>query len=299
MRTASIALFISILSVSLAAIFIVSADSPSLTIAFYRLLFTTLLIAPFILLKDQYRQEIVTLPRSKVIYMGIIGLVLAAHFALWITSLAHETYKTSVASSVILVTAHPLLVAPFAYFFFKEKFTSKIVIGIVLSLLGVIILISGNFSLQSSTFRGNILAILGGVAAGIYILGGRKMRNSISTLCYVFVVYSIATITLFVLCLYFNSALVTVSTRDFLIIFLMAIISGLFGHTLYNWTLKYVRATLASVALLGEPLSSSILAFLLPWINQTPTEYTLIGGFLILFGIYYLTFLIGNSMGTF
>jgi drug/metabolite transporter (DMT)-like permease len=66
----------------------------------------------------------------------------------------------------------------------------------------------------------------------------------------------------------------------------MAIVSGILGHTLYNWTLKHIRASVASVALLGEPLGSSLLAFALPWINQVPSNFTIIGGIFILSGIY-------------
>jgi drug/metabolite transporter (DMT)-like permease len=50
--------------------------------------------------------------------------------------------------------------------------------------------------------------------------------------------------------------------------------------------LEHVRASLASVALLGEPLGSTLLAYIIPWINQTPSQYTIIGGGIILVGIY-------------
>ena len=66
----------------------------------------------------------------------------------------------------------------------------------------------------------------------------------------------------------------------------MAVVAGIFGHTLYNWSLGYIRASLASVALLGEPIGSSLLAFAIPWINQVPSKFTIIGGGVILLGIY-------------
>ena len=66
----------------------------------------------------------------------------------------------------------------------------------------------------------------------------------------------------------------------------MALISGIFGHTMYNWSLGYIRASVASVFLLGEPIGSSLLAYILPWINQQPSIYTVIGGGIILSGIY-------------
>ena len=66
----------------------------------------------------------------------------------------------------------------------------------------------------------------------------------------------------------------------------MAIVSGLLGHTLYNWSLEHIRASLASVALLGEPLGSTLLAIAIPQINQIPSQYTILGGAIILIGIY-------------
>lgn len=277
-----IALFISIASVSFAAIFIVSAEASPLTIAFYRLFFTTLLVLPFVLFDRNRRKEIASLSSSDVIFMAVIGVILAAHFALWISSLE----KTSVASSVILVTAHPILVTPLAYLLFKEKPSLTNIGGIAMSLIGVSILVTGNYGIRSSTLEGNILAMLGGVAAGLYILGGRKMRRSTSTFCYAFVVYAVASITLLVMCLAFSSPLYGISMRDYGIIFLMALVSGMFGHTLYNYSLRYVHASLASVSLLGEPLGSAMLAFILPWIHQVPTAYTIGGGVLVIAGIY-------------
>ncbi len=281
---AYIALFISVISVSFAAIFIVSCDAPALSIAFYRLLFTTLLILPFVLLYKKTREEILNLPRKTLLIMVGIGIILAAHFALWITSLE----LTSVASSVILVTAHPLLVGPVSHFFLKERLSFVNSLGIALSVSGVIILVYGNYGFAAGldTIEGNTLAILGGVAAGLYILGGRKLRKTVSIGSYAFVVYAIGTVVLFIICLTFNAPVINLSLRDYGIIFLMAIVAGIFGHTLYNWSLEHIRASVASVVLLGEPIGSSLLAFALPWMQQTPSYYTIIGGVIILSGIY-------------
>ena len=283
-NNAYLAITISVISVSFAAIFIVSCEAPPLSIAFFRLLFTTLLILPIVFLYKNTREELFNLPNKTIIIMIGIGIILAAHFALWITSLKY----TSVASSVILVTAHPLLVGPISHFFLKERLSFINSFGIILSVSGVIILVYGNygFRLGIDTLEGNILAILGGIAAGFYILGGRKLRKTISIGSYAFVVYLVGTIVLFFICLIFKAPLIGLSIKDYQIIILMAIIAGIFGHTLYNWSLQYIRASIASVVLLGEPIGSSLLAFILPWIQQTPSSYTLLGGAVIFLGIY-------------
>jgi drug/metabolite transporter (DMT)-like permease len=162
-------------------------------------------------------------------------------------------------------------------------------LGIAISLIGVIILVLGNKELGPLTLdslEGNILAILGGVAAGLYILGGRKMRKTVSVASYAFVVYLVGAVVLFGLCIFSNASVTNLSLKDYGIIFLMAIVSGIFGHTLYNWSLGHIRASLASVVLLGEPLGSTLLAFIIPWIHQIPSDYTVVGGGIILLGIY-------------
>jgi drug/metabolite transporter (DMT)-like permease len=286
---AYVALIVSIFSVSFAAIFITTLidvyDVPALSIAFYRLLFTTLLILPIIIFSKKIRNEIRNLSRSTLLIMVGIGIILAAHFALWITSLEF----TSVASSVLLVTAHPVFVGPVSHFFFKERLSLVNSIGIVFSMIGVFVLVTGNYGLGSfsiDSLEGNVLAWLGGLAAGLYILGGRKMRKSVSVVSYAFVVYSVGTLVLFGICIFFSANLQGFSLPVYGIILIMALVSGIFGHTFYNWSLEHVRASVASVALLGEPLGSTLLAFIVPWISQTPSRFTLIGGAIILFGIY-------------
>ncbi|MFH1014222.1 MAG: DMT family transporter [Thermoplasmatota archaeon] len=291
MQKHALGLLISIIAVSFASIFILSCQSPPLSIAFYRLFFTTLLIFPFILIRKKTREELRKIPRKTVLIMMVIGVILAAHFALWITSLK----MTSVASSVILVTAHPVLVALVSFYFLKEKLSWVNAFGIAISLAGVGVLVIGNYGFAAfglDTIEGNILALLGGIAAGLYILGGRKLRKTVSTVSYAFVVYAVGTITLFFICLALSAPVYNLTITDYEIILLMALVSGIFGHTLYNWSLGHIRASIMSVALLGEPIGSSLLAFIIPqivlvsWISQIPSIYTLIGGGVILIGIY-------------
>ncbi|MBN1860380.1 MAG: EamA family transporter [Candidatus Thermoplasmatota archaeon] len=285
MQKHALGLLISIIAVSFASIFILSCQAPPLSIAFYRLLFTLLLLIPLVLIRKKTSEEIRHLPHTTLLIMIVIGVILATHFSLWITSLT----MTSVASSVILVTAHPILVAPVSFYFLKEKLSWVNALGIAISLAGVGLLVIGNYGFAAfglDTVEGNILALLGGIAAGLYILGGRTLRRKVSTIAYAFVVYMVGTITLFFICLFLRAPVYNLATTDYAIILLMALVSGIFGHTLYNWSLGYIRASVMSVALLGEPIGSSLLAYAIPWIRQEPSLFTILGGGIILGGIY-------------
>lgn len=280
-----LAITVSIVAVSFASIFILSCEAPPLSIAFYRLLFTTAIVAPFVFLRKDSRVELLAIPRSTLYMMVLIGLVLAAHFALWITSLT----KTSVASSVVLVTAHPIFVAPVSHYLLGERLSRLNIVGIAIAIAGVAVLVTGNYGSSAftlDTLQGNVLAMLGGLAAGLYILGGRVTRRTVSVFPYAFVVYAVATLALIPICLGFHAPLSGLERDDYLIILLMAAVSGLLGHTLYNWSLAHIRAAVASVFLLGEPIGSSLLAYVIPWIHQEPSLFSLAGGAVILIGIY-------------
>jgi len=60
------------------------------------------------------------------------GLLLSLHFAFWIASLK----VTSVASSVVLVTTHPIFVGIGGWLFLKERLGLNLIFGIALSVLG-------------------------------------------------------------------------------------------------------------------------------------------------------------------
>jgi len=278
-------LVVSVIAASFSSIFIKLCEAPSLSIAFYRLLFTTLILLPLMVFKPDVVKEIRGISRSDLLMMIIIGFVLSLHFSFWITSLTY----TSVASSVILVTSHPILVAPVAHLFYKEYLSLRNIAGIAISILGVILLVSGEYTVAESSFIGDSLAFLGGLAAGLYILGGRRMRKKVSIVSYGVVVYASGSVTMLIICLLFNSPLINLRVKDYIIILIMAFISGILGHTLYNWSLAYIRASVASVSLLGEPIVSSLLAYIIPSIHQEPTVFAIIGGCAILVGIYLTT----------
>lgn len=275
---ANYAILIAVVAVSFSAILIRWSDSHPFVIAAYRMGITSLILLPLVLAK--YLSEIRKIKRNELLFMIAIGMILALHFGSWITSLE----ETSVASSVILVTSHPLFVAIVSHYIFREKLQTIGYIGIIIAFAGIIILTIGDYGLGGSNLRGDVLALIGSIAAGIYILGGRKSRRSVSLVPYVFIVYSICTLCLLAACVAVSAPLYPLPLSEYELFILMAIIPTILGHTFYNYALKYVKAQVISVSLLGEPIGSSILAYIL--LSEAAPRFTIIGGALILPGIY-------------
>ncbi|UCE74797.1 MAG: DMT family transporter [Methanomassiliicoccales archaeon] len=274
----NMAILIAVFSVSFSAIFIRWSNAHPFVIAAYRMGITCLFLLPLVAVR--YKDEFKKIQKDELIFMVAIGMVLALHFGAWISSLE----ETSVASSVILVTSHPLFVAIVSHYLFRERLKTIGYIGIVVAFIGIIVLSVGDLGLGGSNFRGDILALIGSIAAGTYILGGRKSRRNISLVPYVFIVYGVCTVCLLGACAVVAAPLYPLPLEEYELFILMALIPTILGHTLYNYALKYVKAQIISVSLLGEPIGSTILAWIL--LEEVPPQFTIIGGCLILPGIY-------------
>ena len=285
------AIALAVVSVSFASIFITWSTSPPITIALYRLAIATGIIGAAVLARSAWSHKPSTLraiPRRDLLLMGLIGGILATHFTLWISSL--KVQGESIASSVVLVTSHPLLVGILSHFVLKERLNRWMAVGILVGFSGVVVIALADFGFSGALLGADILAFLGGVMAGFYFLLGRRLRQRIGLLDYAFVVYASATGVLLVYALALHSSLTPVGnpTTELLLFAALAVIPQIGGHTLYNWSLRWVTAPVVSLSLVGEPVGSSLLAWVL--LSQVPALGVLFGAALALVGIYLTAF---------
>ena len=121
------------------------------------------------------------------------------------------------------------------------------------------------------------------MAAG-YMLVGRKLRTQMDLVPYIFVVYGISAILLIAFMFGLGQSPLGFSPITYLWLVLLALVPQLIGHSIFNWSLKYIPASLVSVTLLGEPVGSTILAYFL--LQQQPGLVKIGGAVLILIGIW-------------
>jgi drug/metabolite transporter (DMT)-like permease len=308
-----LAISLGILAASTASIFIRFAQADgvsSLVIAAWRLSLASLILAPLALLR--YGAELRALTRRDLTLALLSGIFLAIHFATWITSLEY----TSVASSVVLVSTAPLWVAILAPITIREQVKRPVLIGMGLALVGVTIVgISDSCTLRlnsgqalqmnsgqafngftslacpplsefvgGTAFIGDLLALVGALTVAGYLLIGRSLREDMSLVPYIFVVYGMAALVLIIIMLATGESPFGYQPQAYLWFLLLALIPQLLGHTSYNWALAYLPASFVSVTLLGEPISSAILAYFI--LGEGPTALMIFGAILILIGIY-------------
>ncbi len=287
---AYVAVALAVTSVSFASLFFRWAESPPLVKAFYRLALASLILLPLVAARQSTRRAFVGLKGKDLLLLTLVGLVLSLHFASWVTSLE----LTSVAASTLLVTAHPLLVGLLSHFYLREGLHRWILLGMAVGLAGAFMIAVGDYGRggTAESLMGNLLALFGGVMAALYLLAGRKLRQRMDLLPYAFSVYGTgsAFLLLFTLLLGLTPA-PTPGDHGLgveLVLFVaLAGVSSIGGHTLYNWALKFLPATVISMSLLGEPLGASILA--LTFLGEVPGYNVLLGAPLILAGVFLAT----------
>lgn len=288
-------ILIGVLAVSTASLFIrfAQAEASALAIAGFRMTLATLFLMPLVFVRC--RPELGKL-NWKIGWKVILsGLFLAIHFASWITSLQF----TSVASSVVLVTTTPLWVAIFGSLLLKEKLSKQIVIGLAVALTGsVLVGLSGelpawlagesglkvSFASSGTNMTGNLLALIGAWTAAGYMLIGRSVRPQLSLPVYTFLVYGTSAVILLFTIAFNKIPLTGFTPAVYFWLLLLAVVPQLIGHSAFNWALRYVPASLVSIALLGEPIGSTILAMI--FLRENPVVFEVIGGIFILTGIY-------------
>jgi len=276
------ALVVAILAVSTSAILVRWSGAPASVAAFYRVLFTVLLLAP--LAASRHGEALGSLGRRDALAAAVTGVALAVHFAAWFQSIEW----TSVAASVTLVQAQPLFVAVGAALYLDERLTLPKVAGILVALAGAAVMSVGEFlsgtAVGPHPLAGNALALVGAVMMAVYVLAGRSLRSRVALVPYVTVVYSACAVVLGGFVLVQGDPLLGYAGREWLLFLAMAVGPGLFGHTVINWALEHVESSVVSVSLLGEPVGSTVLALVL--LTEVPGRWTVAGGAVVLGGIY-------------
>lgn len=274
-RSATAALVAATVAVSFSAIFIRLADGTPATVVWLRMALATLLLAPFA------ATGIARGPRPSRPQLGLMllaGILLGGHFLLWTASLG----LTSVAASVLLVSLHPLLVAPAARRMLGERVPLHSAIGLALALAGTLVTCVGDLRISPGAVIGDGLALAGAVCLAGYLLIGRGVRGSLGVAPYSVAVYAVVAVTAVVTAAA-QGGLHAPSGRTLLACLALAAVCTIGGHTVYNWALKHVRALAVSTSFLGEPPLAAILAVAI--LGSVPPLPTVIGGVLILGGL--------------
>jgi drug/metabolite transporter (DMT)-like permease len=256
---------------------------PSLPIAALRLVVAAAVLTPLVWVRSS--DELLRIGRRELYLSLLSGAFLAVHFWSWIASLSY----TSVASSTALVTTNPLWVGLASLFIFGERLAGATAAGVAMTLAGSAMIFASDRSsptaaVHADPMLGNLLALLGAVAASGYLLVGRALRGRMSLLTYIWLAYGSAALLLLLATAASRQALTGYSLVAYGMMLALAVGPQLLGHTAFNWALRRLSATFVAVSILGEPVGSALLALFIFGERFAPLQ--LAGFALLLAGIF-------------
>lgn len=267
---------VGVVAVSMSGPLMAAMVVPPLAIAFWRNGFATVAIAPGAV--TSRRAELAGLSRRQLGLMAASGTALAVHFGTWVTSLT----LTSVASATALVCLQLAWVAAWQLLR-GERFRPGMVVGLVTAFAGVLVVSGVDLSLSTRALVGDVLALVGGMAAAAYTVIGSRARQTASTTTYTFVCYGTCATLLAVASLVSGQHLTGYPLKQWGLLLLVTATAQLMGHSVFNHLVATTGPMLVSLALLLEVPGASLLAAV--FLGQTPPAAAIAGLVVILAGM--------------
>ncbi len=248
-------------------------------LAFYRFLIASPLLLLAVYAKNGVKFfEIKDLP-------AIIVLALTGVTLLYVVQFVALLYTTATNSSILINTSVAFIAI--LSFLMGEKFTKMKTLGLVISFLGVMLIVSkGRLSFFSSkTFLGDSLMIFDGFLWAIYTILGKKFLEKYSPEMLTAYVFALGAALLFPFAYYEGLANpATFSTTLWISLLYLSILCSVFAYLVWYSALNVMDATKVAVFVYAVPLFTAIMA--VTFLGENIDSFTVIGGLLTMFGVY-------------
>jgi drug/metabolite transporter (DMT)-like permease len=250
-------LFLGVLACSTSAIFIrLSATDPFVLTA-ARLSIAVVLLAP--VLRVQLRRHGAAFTRDHMRRTRLPALVLALHLMSW----SEGARMTAVVQASLIVNLVPIAVPFFLHALAKERINRTEVIGTVLAIAGLVALTLKDALAGRGSPAGNAVCFLSMLLFALYLALGRRNRDCPSVWLYVIPVYGQAALICLVAALPRIHTFALGSGREWSILFALAAIPTVCGHSLLNASMRRIRGQVVSLCNVSQFVFAGLMGYLL------------------------------------
>jgi drug/metabolite transporter (DMT)-like permease len=208
-------------------------------------------------------------------------LLLALHFATWITSLG----LTTVAESTLLADSTPVWVLLIGWAVLRRRPQPRQWAALLLAAAGIVVLVGGEVSAGISL--GNLLAVASAVFMALYLLVAEAAQRVLRFGQFVAHSYAVAAVVAWTLVLFTGTSAAwqvgQISSSSWGALVGVAIVSQCIGHGGFNYSVRSVPPAVVSLTILGEPVIAGLLAWGL--LGEVPAAAFYPGAALVLAGV--------------
>lgn len=199
------------------------------------------------------------------------GALYAVHFGAWVWSLT----LTTVAASVSLVTATPLMLAVWSLVQGRDKPSPTLWAALGVAAVGIAMIGGVDMGQGAGAVAGDALALLGAMAMAIYLAYVRTLGEAVPVMPFMGLCTAVGGALLLSVSAALGLDLTPAHAQAGWALFAAALLPQLVGHGLLTWSLRHATPTRVGVATLGEPVGASLLAW---WLfAELPSTWTIVG----------------------
>ena len=264
--------------IGFAPIFVKLSMLSSSAISFFRMF----LALPFLFLLNYILNKkffFTVKNKQTILYAAFASLAFTTDLTLWHFSMD----ITSVSNATIIVNSAPIFVAILSFIFFKERLTRGFLLSFLVTYIGIVGLIYFSNNYVNGKLLGDILCLIAAFFYGVYLLVIARLgkENSLNIIFY----------TTFFCCLFSiipmmieGGNLIPLSSFEWLNLTLMAFLCQFGGQYFITHAIGKISASGASIGLLMQPLTATILAAII--FSEILTSLQIVFALISLFGIY-------------
>jgi len=284
-----ISLFLAILALSFAAIFIRLSErelGPVATI-FNRFWVATVILGlgkVFETFRERHSHDSSVQKQHYTVSDLVLLLVMSCFFSGTLITWAWSLTQTSVANSNLLHNVTPLFTTLMGWLFLSQCFEGKFLIGMVIAISGSILIGLGDLQLASDKFTGDSLAMLSAVFSAANLLTVEKLRVKFSATTILLWCSFLGALLTFPIVVLTEDVLFPYSWAGWLAIIAQALICQVLGQSLQAYNLKGFSSGFVAVFLLLDPVITAILAWIIFAEKLTPLNWLAFS--VVLVGIY-------------
>jgi drug/metabolite transporter (DMT)-like permease len=222
-------------------------------------------------------QNVAGMPRAQRLGIALAGVLLAAHFGLFVWGLQ----QTSLPAAVSLVSLEPLAVVLAAWLLHGVRPRPLEQAGVAVATLGALVMSRGAGTGEHRLF-GDLLVIAAVLLYGLYIAAARSYRRELSARSYAALVYGAAALA--------TAIVVALSPPSWppplhssVAVVGLALVPTVIGHTAVQAAAKIASPSLVALVSPMETLGSLVLGAL--WLSAWPSGVELAGAAVIVLGV--------------
>ncbi|WP_424355007.1 DMT family transporter [Methanobacterium sp. MBAC-LM] len=215
-------------------------------------------------------------------YIAILAFLgIPLEFLLQVTSLAY----TTATCFTLIFSLSPFFIIFASAVLIKEKITRHKAIGALIGFIGVTFIITNGSLAVPTNLLGDAIAIMANIVWALYTVLGKSINEKYSALTvlnYTFIFGALELLPFYFISPRLSPAAFTETT--WIAMIFLTIFCSLVAFLLYNYGTEKLPASIAGMFIYVQPLSGVALAAIV--LGESITIYTILGTFLIIYGIY-------------